>query len=512
MSDNTPAVLQDAPAGTTAKQQYMNDDETRQRFREFLANYAGLTTSADDAVAYHSHPANKISLPVGMTPAEGSALLADVATSLAQEEVFSHIFKYRPWDGAYAVQSVMRKYFGNTGRGMTIFTMFGPIPPEQREIEIGYEQTTQVAWGRIKFSQLEGQMDLGATRDADLGVLFAMTIKCPKRYAGAVQGFFKMVEDELRDFSIYNGKAIIGTDDPKFLNVTVDPTITYNEDVLSALDATVWGVIRNADLLKADGKKVNNRILLEGPYGTGKSEVLRQTAKVATENGWTYIQFQSGRGTLEDLERTIQLARLYSKDGCVVAIEDIDVYASQEGDNAQTRITNMFDGITSKGDKVMFIMTSNKAANFSKGMLRAGRVDRMIHIGALDKAATEQLIRRVVGEQRLGDVDFDTVWQAMDGFEPAFVRQTFDQAAVAALIRTGTRDYVLNTEDFVTAANLLRPQHELHTNKAEKEKRSSIEGLVKEVVLDVLTNQVDQKFVDSDGDPMYDLVTKPIQH
>src|SRR5690606_10686094 len=164
----------------------------------------------------------------------------------------------------------------------------------------------------------------------------------------------------------------------------------------------------------------------------------------------------------------------------VVFIEGIDIYASEEDEKAQSRMLEMFDGISSKGSEVMIVMTSNRPATFSKGMLRHGSIYKMIEIGPLHREATERLIRTVCKTQ-LGEVDFDKVFEAMVGYEPAFVRQTFDDARQSALIRnadrlraagTYTREaaekFLLTTDDFVTAANVMRPQHDAHADAKEQ--------------------------------------------
>jgi AAA+ superfamily predicted ATPase len=482
------------PVDAKANMNNLDDKKIKESFLNALAQFSSSSYTADDGVAYHKEPKNKISLPEGMTPEKGAQALIEVATANAEKQNFVHSFKYRPWDGAYALQKVLHKFFGTTGRGKPIQTMFGPIPPQTIEIEVGVAengtiQTAQIPWGHIAFAYFDGHMELGTTHDEDYGLLFSLTVNCPKKYAAAIHGFFNLIEAMLAEESIYKGQSIRGTDQPRFINVKTNPTIVYNEEVDRGLRNTVWGVIENAELLKEDNRRVNNRVLLHGPYGTGKSECGMLTAKVANNFGWTFIQFKSGQSSLDDLESTIATAKLMSP--CVVFIEDIDIYASKEGPNAQTRITNLFDGIGSKGDEVMIVMTSNRAADFSKGMLRAGRVDRMIEIGPLGREATEELIRRVIGADRLEkDIDFDKVWEAMKGFEPAFVRQTFDQAATAALIRTKSRKYVLATEDLVGAAELLRPQHDLHSNKAEREKHVTIDQLVIGGVAQALAERV----------------------
>jgi len=482
------------PVDAKPKMNNLDDKKIKEAFLNELAQFSSSSYTADDGVAYHKEPKNKISLPEGMTPEKGAQALIEVATANAEKQNFTHTFKFRPWDGAFALQKVLHKFFGTTGRGKPIQTMFGPIPPQTIEIEVGVGpngkiETAQIPWGHIDIAFFDGHMELGTQRDEEYGLLFSLTVNCPKKYAAAIHGFFNLIENELETNSIYKGKSIKGTDQPRFINVKSNPTIVYNEDVTRALTNTVWGVIANAELLKSDNRRVNNRVLLHGPFGTGKSECGMLTAQVANEFGWTFIQFKSGQSTLEDLESTIATAKLMSP--CVVFIEDIDIYASKEGANAQTRITNLFDGIGSKGDEVMIVMTSNRAADFSKGMLRAGRVDRMIEIGPLDRNSTEELIRRVIGKDRLDpNTDYDKVWKALEGFEPAFVRQTFDQAATAALIRTQSKDYMLTTEDFVGAAELLRPQHELHTSKADRANEVTVDTMFRKAMAEVFTDNL----------------------
>lgn len=468
---------------------YNTDKQQLEAAREALAMFSDMTYSADQGVAYHTNPPNKISLPEGMTPERGAVALSEVATALSQEEQFSRVFKYRPWDGANALRSVLTKHFGTTGRGKAQFSFFGKQPPQQIEIEVGVNETVQVPWGVLEFAPLEGQLALGGVEDEEYGILFQLNVVCPKKYAASVTGLFNLIEQELRTNSIYRGKSFRGTDNPSFIEAVDNPDIVYTAEVEAGMTQTVWGVIEHADLFKQDNRRVNKRTLLFGPYGTGKSEAGRKTAKVANDNGWTFIQFHSGKSTLDDLERTIATARLYQPS--VVFIEDIDVYASNPGENYQSRLSNLFDGINSKRDQVMIVMTSNRAASFSKGMMRAGRVDRMIEVGPLDREATERLIRGVIGEHRLGEVDYDEVWAALEGFEPAFVRQTFDQAAEAAIIRTGSLDYTLATPDFVHAANLLRPQHEMHSNKKDDRKTVTIEDKIRDVVQGVVLDRIE---------------------
>lgn len=464
------------------------------KVREILANHVGVTFNVDQGVARHDDPPNKISLPGDMSTMQGQKILAELAIAEQQTEQYNHQFRYRPEDGAYAVTQVMQKYFGTSGRGRAQESFFGVTPPQQISISIGPDEKVNVPWGEIEFAPIEGSIMLGAYRDPEYGILFAIQATCPKRYIPLARGFCEMVEAELQDHSIYKGKAIylapggaMGGDEIRYLHLgPLNDTIVYNEDVLDMLNTEVWLPLESRELLLSDGKKFNTRTLLHGPYGTGKSEAGVRTAHVATSNDVTFFNFHSGKSSLDDLERTMNVARLYQPS--VVFIEDVDVYAAVEDKNFQTRLGNLFDGVNSKGDQVMIVMTSNHATSFSKQMLRAGRVDATIEVTALDKEATERLIRAVIGAERLADdLDFGKIWAAVEGFEPAFVRQTFDKAARAALLRGGSRDYVLTTNDFVVAANLMRPQHDLHRNKEEAQRVLTFDSVMERLIAETLS-------------------------
>lgn len=496
MSNTTTKSVLSALSNVKDEQEFTSQD-----IRNLLAASAEGQPQVDEAVARHETPANKISLPVSMSTAKGAKVLTEAAAAEAEYEDFNKSFKFRPWDGAAALVRVMRKFFGTSGRGKAIQTMFGTIPPQNIEIEVAYGETVTVPWGQIDFAHLEGTLELGQTYDPEYGALFQVTINCPKRFAAEVHGFFTLLENELKEGSIYKGKAIRGTDNPRFLAPGVDESIVYNDEVYAALDQAVWGPIRHTELLRSQRVKVDPKVLLHGPYGTGKSEAGRMTAEVAVRHGWTFISYNSGDGTQDDLKKTIQTARLLSP--AIVFVEDVDIYAEDQGSHAQSRLLEMFDGISSKGHEVMIVMTSNKVDNLSKGMLRAGRINKMIEIGALNKEATEKLIRIVNKGQLAEDLDFEAIHAATEGYEPAFIRQTFDDARQSALIRHSDEliaigeytperatQFKLETRDFVTAANIMRPQHDKHASANDKNKKVTLEQLVSETVIEALATRV----------------------
>jgi SpoVK/Ycf46/Vps4 family AAA+-type ATPase len=211
-------------------------------------------------------------------------------------------------------------------------------------------------------------------------------------------------------------------------------------------------------------------VLVEGPYGTGKSESGRLTAKEAVENGWSFILCRPNR---DNLNEVLQTAQLYAP--AVVWYEDLDVIGQGHSDQQISRLLDSLDGITAKGVEVLAGFTTNHVDKLQKGVLRPGRLDAVIHVGGLDEAGYEKLVRVTVPEELLGDVDFSTVAVSFKDFLPAFAKEAIDRSMRYAISRNQGSPAPINTEDLVAAADGLRPQLELMNDAQEGVKRSPLE-------------------------------------
>ncbi len=398
----------------------------------------------------------------------------------AEEEyaAYQRTFNYRPWDVAYAVATTSRELFGGFNQLRTE-TMFGSDPPPVITINIGHEQTAQVPWGSMAVPVFEGTMQLFDTRN-DYGLVGAIQIETKKRHAEAVEGFFLAVEAKLQCCSIYRGKAITGAVQPEFLDLaSIDLSrVVYTAEVEHQLDANVLSMLRNADVIEALGLPLKRAVLMHGPYGTGKTLAAFRTAVEAVDSGWTFIYCRPGKDKLDEV---LQTARLYQP--AVVFFEDVDVIANDGDGDAVTKMLDMFDGITAKGTRLLAVMTTNHPDRIHKGMVRPGRLDAVIHIGHLDNVAIEQLVVASVPDSMMGEVDLGKVAVAMDGFLPAFVREAIDRAIRYAVARHDGQPDVLVTDDFVFAANGLRPQLEMMEGAGEGVQRRTIDDIVTEAAV-----------------------------
>jgi transitional endoplasmic reticulum ATPase len=452
------------------------------------------------------HEGKKISLPVGMTYKRAYAILQRLQEEADTPTQFDRTFMYRPDDGAHATYHCMRARWG-MALGKITETFFGIRPAESRTIQVGYGKTMQVPWGRMEVPHLEG-LEFFIMEDvhAEYGKVFKLYARGPKKHKGEVEALFDDVQEYLQTKSIYRGQALIGSDSLDFLNMDVDLSkIIFSDKVNEELGGMLWSSLRYSEAMRREGLSLKRAILLHGPYGTGKTSIGLITAGEATKAGWTFLSAKPGRDKVENVLRT---ARLYEP--AVVFVEDIDNQTSDGEADAVSRLLDAFDGITSKGGELMIVLTTNHLDRIHKGMLRPGRLDAIVEIAGLDRHGVERLIKAVVPQGKLADsVDYDLVYGSMDGFLPAFVRETINRAVTFAVARMhGEGSYVIDTDDLVHAAESLHPQLAALTDAGEGTKRPTLDKSLENLVLGSLAQA---KTFDGHTDEYYTLEIEGVQ-
>jgi ATPase family associated with various cellular activities (AAA) len=441
----------------------------------------GSHTVGEDGLIYEGE---RIILPAAM---EGNlqevlTFLTDVRVAEEQEYAYNRTFQYRPWDGANAFRLAMLRVFGTEGIGQAVHTFFGKRPPEYHTIAVDFDKQVQVPWGRITFSPLDATMHLGSENRAD-GPLFTVTVKAPRKHRRRIEGFLDVVEDELKKHSIYRGKAIDAALNPGFVNVkAIDPArVVYAQHVYEQLEANLWSVLRYGQRMRELGISLKRAVLLEGPYGTGKTLAGALTAQHAIANGWTFILVKPG----EDPYAALRTARLYAP--AVVWIEDLDVLSAGKDRDEITGLLDALDGVQAKGAEVVAGFTTNFASTIDRGVLRPGRIDAVISVKDLDRPGLEKLIKSLIPAEHLGVVDFDSVATAMQGFLPAFVAEAAQRSVRYSMARNAGEPGVIVTRDLLQAAEGLRDQLNLVNDAGEAQhKHITMERLFARQVESVL--------------------------
>lgn len=475
-------------AKTIASTESAQSDQSRTRnaILAALDELGGLTVQ-EDSLAFRG---TEIILPESMRGSVSDAIEYLQEWKEQQEETFefSRTYPYRPFDGAAAFDRTMKRIFGSSGIGKATYSFFGRQAPQMRTISVGFGKTRQVPWGHVAFSPLDATFVTGATRDREHGIVFELSVQAPRKHRQRIEGFFEAVAEELRTASIYRGKAITGAEEPTFLDLSaVDAsTVIYSEDVMTQLNANLWALLDHTDLMRELRMPLKRAVLVEGPYGTGKTLAGALTAQRAVANGWTYVLCRPGE---DDLMATLRTAKLYAP--AVVWFEDIDTVGSGGSTMFISQLLDALDGVTAKGAEIVAGFTTNHVDKLQKGLLRPGRIDTVIHIGELDAPGIEKLIRVVVPPSLLGKVDYPKVATAFTGYVPAFAREAIERAMRYSIARNGGRPDSVTTADLVNAAQGLRAQHAIMESATEGGDRVTLDQLFTERMTEVLNRTTD---------------------
>lgn len=383
--------------------------------------------------------------------------------------VFEVIDAY-PHDAAVAFVRAMNKLYGFASP-QTRMTMFGPQPPQMLSIKVGpgLKDVVQCPLGRFKLPGVDEGVTTAFDTDDKGRPIFVVVAEVPKKKRHLLIELAEETRRIVAAESIYRGKAIrLGVSDDGDLNLSDPPDFLDVSDTTEAdllFDANIWNQIDTNVLVPMKATQMCQKmkiplkrgILLEGPFGTGKSLVSRMTANVATRNGWTFILLDKVQG----LRVALEFANRYAP--ALVFAEDIDRIAG-ERDDAMNDLINTIDGVVSKRAQVMTVLTTNFVHKLNPVILRPGRLDAVISLRAPGPETVQKLVRHYGGDLISEDVDLSEVGEELKGQIPASIRECVERAKLGMI---GRGDNNLIAVDVVTAAQTMK-NHLALLNKEDK--------------------------------------------
>merc|ERR1719482_1128546 len=177
--------------------------------------------------------------------------------------------------------------------------------------------------------------------------------------------------------------------------------------------------LRHPEKYKSLGAKIPKGALLVGPPGTGKTLLAKATAGEASVpflsvSGSDFIEMFVGVGParVRDL-----FAQAKTMQPCIIFIDEIDAVGRQRGkggltggsderENTLNQLLVEMDGFASSGNIVIMAGT-NRPDTLDSALLRPGRFDRQIEIGAPDIKGRAEIFRVYLPKVRLADDDME---------------------------------------------------------------------------------------------------------
>ncbi|KAK9699388.1 hypothetical protein RND81_08G170600 [Saponaria officinalis] len=233
----------------------------------------------------------------------------------------------------------------------------------------------------------------------------------------------------------------------------VETKSMYKEVILGG---DVWDLLdeimiymRNPMQFYERGVQFVRGILLSGPPGTGKTLFARTLSK---ESGLPFV-FASGaeftdseRSGAAKINEMFSIARRNAP--CFVFVDEIDAIAGRHAKNDPRRratyqaLISQLDGEKVKTgvdrfslrQAVIFICATNRPDELDMEFVRAGRIDRRLHIGLPDAKQRVQIFQvHSTGKQFAEDVDFEKLVFRTVGYSGADMRNLVNEAGIMSV-------------------------------------------------------------------------------
>ncbi len=217
--------------------------------------------------------------------------------------------------------------------------------------------------------------------------------------------------------------------------------------------------LKNPKKLTDMGARIPKGVLLVGQPGTGKTLLAKAVAGEAGVpffiiSGSDFVEMFVGVGASRVRDLFEQAKR---NSPCIIFIDEIDAVGRQRGaglggghDEREQTLNQLLvemDGF-SANEGVIVLAATNRPDVLDKALLRPGRFDRQIVVGAPDVKAREQILEVHSRKKRLSeDVDLKIIAKNTSGFSGADLENVLNEAALLAARRDKTEIGMKEIED-----------------------------------------------------------------
>ena len=238
------------------------------------------------------------------------------------------------------------------------------------------------------------------------------------------------------------GKArtVLGIPDGK--KVTFDDVAGADEEKQELQE--VVDFLRNPEKFTAIGARIPHGLLLVGPPGTGKTLLARAVAGEAdvqflSISGSDFVEMYVGVGASRVRDLFDQAKKIAP---AIIFIDEIDAVGRKRGsglggghDEKEQTLNQLLvemDGF-GRNEGVIVMAATNRPDILDPALLRPGRFDRQIYVGAPDSRGREEILKVHAKGKRLdASVNLKTVALAASGFTGADLSNLLNEAAILA--------------------------------------------------------------------------------
>jgi transitional endoplasmic reticulum ATPase len=223
------------------------------------------------------------------------------------------------------------------------------------------------------------------------------------------------------------------------------------------LEQRIVAPLAHVDLADSVGLRAPAAVMLFGPPGTGKTSFARA---MASRLSWGFVELHPsllGSGTAGAAALRVALEDLAHVDRLVCFIDEADEIASARATRPESQpvVNELLKAIPtfkSRPGRLM-VMATNSINSIDPAMLRPGRFDLIIPVGAPDNAGRAEL-----AAEFLEECDAEEIAERTEGFTPADFALAAQRAAQIAFERALAGGVpAVTSEDCADAVSRTRP-------------------------------------------------------
>ena len=239
---------------------------------------------------------------------------------------------------------------------------------------------------------------------------------------------------------------------PEVPNVTWEDVGGLEEAKRRLMESVVWP-LEHPEAYERVSLRPPTGVLLYGPPGTGKTLLARAVANETESNFLSIKGPELFNRYVGETERGVREVFSTARETAptVVFFDEIDAIGSERRrDSHDSKVTERvvsqllteLDGLEELGD-VVVIAATNRPDMIDYALMRPGRLDRHVHMGAPNETARHEIFEIHTRDRPLADdVDLAELAARTDGYVGADIESICREAATNAV-----REYILETEE-----------------------------------------------------------------
>jgi transitional endoplasmic reticulum ATPase len=226
--------------------------------------------------------------------------------------------------------------------------------------------------------------------------------------------------------------------------------------------------LQHPELYKAYGKKIGGGILLYGPPGCGKTHLARATAGQIKSNfisiGIHDVLDMWLGNSEKKLHELFEVARRQTP--CVLFFDEIDALGANRTDMRQSsakmlinQFLNELDGVEFSNEGLLILGATNAPWHLDAAFRRPGRFDQIIFVHPPDAEGRESILKILLKEKPISDIDYTSIAKLTDGFSGADLMAVVDRTVEDKLRSSFESGAIqpIQTKDLLKLAKQVKP-------------------------------------------------------